>query len=123
MCNATRCNVGGTTVLFVDTSKVKEEGAARVIDHTRDLCVQVWVDDVEFEAVEGDRGGAKRGTTVGRGGGGGCGGADSSSTITILSSNGNPIAASSDLGPTGLDLRLTIFLFFKNQYLVSAGNS
>jgi hypothetical protein len=75
--------------------------------------VQVWVDDVEFEAVEGDRGGVKRGTTVGRGGGGGCGGADSASTITILSSNGNPIAASLDLGPTGLDLRLTIFYFSK----------
>jgi hypothetical protein len=54
-------------VLFMDTdaSKEKEEGAARVVDDAMDLCAQARVDDVEFEAVEGDGGGAKRGTTRG----------------------------------------------------------
>jgi hypothetical protein len=52
-------------VLFVDTdaSKEKEEGAARIVDDAMDLCAQAWVDNAEFEAVEGDGGGVKRGTT------------------------------------------------------------
>jgi hypothetical protein len=56
---------------------------------------------------------------AGRGGGG----ADSASTTMIWSSNGNPIAMGSDLGRTDLDLGLTVFLVFKNQFLMSAGNS
>jgi hypothetical protein len=45
--------------------------------------------------------------TVGRGGGG-----VNFSTTTIRSSNGNPMAAGSDLGPTGLDLGPAVFFKF-----------
>jgi hypothetical protein len=83
--------------LFIDADASKEEeGATRVVDHARNLCARAWVDDAEFKAVEGDRGGVKRGTTAGRGGGG----ANSASTTMIRSSNGNPMAVGSDLGPT-----------------------
>jgi hypothetical protein len=63
--------------------------------HAKDHCTQAWVDDAEFEVVEGDGGGAKRGVTAGRGSAGG--GVDSASTTVIRSSNNNPIAAGSDL--------------------------
>jgi hypothetical protein len=89
-----------------DVSK-EEEGAARVVDHARDLCVRARVDDAEFKAVEGDRGGVKRGATTGRGGGG----ANSASTITMQSSNNNLMVAGSDLGSTGLDLSQLFFIF------------
>jgi hypothetical protein len=63
--------------------------------HAKDLCTQARVDDAEFEVVEGDGGGAKRGVTPGRGSAGG--GADSASITMIQSSNSNSIAAGSDL--------------------------
>jgi hypothetical protein len=37
--------------------------ARPIIDDAMDLCAQAWVDNAEFEAVEGDGGGVKRGTT------------------------------------------------------------
>jgi hypothetical protein len=92
-------------VLFMDADASKdEEGVTRIVDHARDL-VQARVDDAEFKAVEGDRGGVKRGATAGRGGGGG--GVNSASTTTIRSSNGNPMAVGSDLGPPA------VFYFFE----------
>jgi hypothetical protein len=76
----TRRNTGGAPVLFMDADVSKEEeGAARVVDHARDLCVRARVDDAKFKAVEGDRGGVKRGATMGRDGGG----ANSASTTTM----------------------------------------
>jgi hypothetical protein len=103
MHNMMRRNVGGTPVLFMDVDASKEEeGTAHVIDHARDLCVRARVDDNEFEAVEGDGGGVKRGAMVGHGGGG----ANLDSTTTIRSSNGNPMATGSNLG-------LTVFFIFK----------
>jgi hypothetical protein len=85
---------GGALVLFVDAdASQEEEGVAHVVDHTRDLCARARVDDAEFDVVEGDGGGAKQGTTVA------CDGADSASTTTIRSSNGNPMAVGSNLGP------------------------
>jgi hypothetical protein len=90
-------------VLFMDADASKdEEGVTRIVDHARDL-VQARVDDAEFKAVEGDRGGVKRGATAGRGGGG----VNSASTTTIRSSNGNPMAVGSDLGPPA------VFYFFE----------
>jgi hypothetical protein len=53
----------------------------------------------------------KRGATVGRGGGGA-----NFSTTTIQSSNGNPMAAGSDLSPTGLDLGPAVFFKFNFWY-------
>jgi hypothetical protein len=52
-------------VLFEDADASKEEeGTARIVDHARDLCARAWVNDTEFEVVEGDGGGAKCGTTA-----------------------------------------------------------
>jgi hypothetical protein len=76
-----------------DVSK-EEEGAARVVDHARDLCVRARVDDAKFKAVEGDRCGVKRGATMGHDGGG----ANSASTTTMQSSNSNLMVVGSDLG-------------------------
>jgi hypothetical protein len=108
--NMTRRNAGGTPMLFMDVDASKEEeGVARVVDHAKDLCVRARVDDAEFKAVKGDGGGVKRGVMAGCGNGG----VNSASTTTIRSSNGNPMAAGSNLGPTGLDLSPAIFLFFE----------
>jgi nucleotide-binding universal stress UspA family protein len=42
--------------MFVDAdaSREKEEGAARILDHAREICAQAQLADAEFEAVEGD---------------------------------------------------------------------
>jgi hypothetical protein len=89
-----------------DASK-DEEGVTRIVDHARDL-VRARVDDAEFKAVEEDRGGVKRGATAGRGGDGD--GVNSASTTTIRSSNGNPMAVDSDLGPQ------LFFIFLKFDF-------
>jgi hypothetical protein len=85
-----------------DASK-EEEGTARTVNHARNLCARARVDDAKFETVEGDRGGVKRGATAGRG----SGSANSASTTMIQISNGNSMAAGSDLGPA-------IFFYFSN---------
>jgi hypothetical protein len=46
-------------MLFMDADASKEEGAARIVDHARDLCARARVDDAEFKAVEGDGSGVK----------------------------------------------------------------